>query len=94
MTNFHQLRSFFKQGHCEKSVRIRSFSGTHFPALGVFWSELGKIQTRKTPNAKTFHAMGKIWKSVASYLNLFYQMLIQDTVSKFSIFIEFLLVLG
>ena len=38
--------------HCVKSAQIRSF----------FWSECGKIQTRKTPYLDTFHAvMGKLY---------------------------------
>ena len=53
--------------HCEKSVRIWSFSGLYFPAFGLKYSvevysirsiqsECGKIRTRKTPNTDTFHA--------------------------------------
>ena len=34
--------------YCVKSVRIRSYSGPYFPALGV---------TRITPNTDTFHAV-------------------------------------
>ena len=50
-----------------KSVRIRSFSGPHFPAFGQnterysaylrIQSKCGKIQTRKTPNPNTFHTV-------------------------------------
>ena len=53
--------------HCVKSVRIRSYSGPHFPAFklnmerhGVslhIWSECGKIRTRITPNTDTSHAV-------------------------------------
>ena len=52
---------------CMKSVRIRSFSGTYFPAFGLnteryfvsfrIQSKCGKIRTRKTPNTDFFHAM-------------------------------------
>ena len=57
-------RSIF---HCVKSVRIRSYSGPHFPAFGLnterygvslcIQSECGKMRTRITPNTDTFHAM-------------------------------------
>ena len=50
-----------------KSVRARSFSGPHFFAFGLnkaryglslrIQSECGKIQTRKTSNTNTFHAV-------------------------------------
>ena len=50
---------------CVKSIRIRSFPSTYFPALvlnteryGVSFriqSECGKIRTRKPPNPDTFH---------------------------------------
>ena len=53
--------------HCIKSVRLRSYSGLHFLAFGLnterygvslrIQFECGKIRTRKTPNADTFHAM-------------------------------------
>ena len=49
---------------CVKSVRIRSFSGPHFPAFGLnterygvsirIQSEYGKIRTRKTSNTEIF----------------------------------------
>ena len=50
----------YADAHCLKSVRIRSYSGPHFPAFGLnterygvslrIQSELGKIRTRITPN--------------------------------------------
>ena len=53
--------------HCVKSARIRSFSGPYFHAFGLSMErhgvplyiqfECGKIRTRKTPNADTFHAV-------------------------------------
>ena len=54
------------------SVRIQSFSGPHFPALGLnteiyrvnlhIQSECGKIRIRKTPNTDIFYAVIiKIW---------------------------------
>ena len=53
--------------HCLKSVRIRGYSGPHFPAFGVntegydvslrIESECGKVITRITPNTDTFYAM-------------------------------------
>ena len=70
-----------KNRHCLKSVRIRSYSGTYFPA---FWlnterckvslhiqSECGKIRTRITPNTVTFYAVrGSNSSSQRVYLNL------------------------
>ena len=51
--------------HCIKSVRIRSFSGLHFPTFGLntgrysislrIQSKCGKMRTRKTPNMDSFH---------------------------------------
>ena len=53
--------------HCLKSVRIRGYSGPHFPAFGVntegydvslrIESECGKVMTGITPNNDTFYAM-------------------------------------
>ena len=53
--------------HCVESVRIRSYSGPHFPAFGMnterngvslrIQSECGKMMTRITPNTDTFHAV-------------------------------------
>ena len=53
--------------HCVKSVRIRSYSGPHFPAFGLntirysvslrIQSKCGKMQTRVTPNTHTFYAV-------------------------------------
>ena len=57
---------FFIQ-HCVKSVRIRTYSGPHFPTLGLnterhgislrIQSKWGKMRTRITPNMDTFHAV-------------------------------------
>ena len=53
--------------HYLKSVRIRSYSGPHFPAFGLnreiygvslrIQSKCGKMRTRITPNTDTFHAV-------------------------------------
>ena len=53
--------------HCVKSVHIRSFSGSYFPAFGLntersrvsprIQSECGKIRTRKTLNTDSFHVV-------------------------------------
>ena len=41
--------------HCVKSVRIRNYSGPHFPAFGLNTeSKCGKMRTRITPNTDTF----------------------------------------
>ena len=63
-----ELWSFFlRKLHCVKSVRIRSYSGLHFPCIGLnteryrvslcIQSKCGKIWTRITPNTDTFHAV-------------------------------------
>ena len=56
------------RSHCVKSVRIRSYSGPHFPVFGVnteryavsfrIQSKCGKMRIRITPNAANFHATG------------------------------------
>ena len=53
--------------HCAKSVRIQSYSGSHFPAFGLnteryavslcIQSECGKVRTRITQNMDSFHAV-------------------------------------
>ena len=53
--------------HCVKNVRIRSYSGPHFPAFGLntdryrvsfrVQSKCGKMRTRITPNTDNFHAV-------------------------------------
>ena len=53
--------------HCVKSVHNRSYSGPHFPALGLnteryslslhIQSECGKMRTRITLNMDTFYAV-------------------------------------
>ena len=65
--------------HCVKSVRIRSYSGPHFPAFKMnterysvslcFQSDCGKMWTRTTPNTDTLCAvliftLLNIWKSI------------------------------
>ena len=53
-----------------RSVRIRRFSGPHFPTFGLnteqryfatlrIQSKCGKIRSRKTPDNDTFHAVKK-----------------------------------
>ena len=65
--------------HCVKSIRIRSYSGQYFPALGLhteryevsprIQSECGKIRTRITPNTDTSHAVNLI--SYPYFLSIF-----------------------
>ena len=71
--NLNYLHSYFHESwlisnfHCVKSVRIRSYSGPHFPAFGLnmerysvslrIQSEYGKMRTRTTPNTDTFYAV-------------------------------------
>ena len=40
---------------CLKTIHIWSLSCPYFPAFGL--NKCGKIQTRKTPNTDTFHAV-------------------------------------
>ena len=59
--------------HCVKSVRIRSYSGPHFPAFGrnteaygvslPIQSKCGKIRTTITPNKDTFYAVKRSAKT-------------------------------
>ena len=63
----------FRGSHCVKSVRIRSYCGSYFPAFGLnterysvylhIHSECGKIRTRITPNMNTF--MQCLWTTVS-----------------------------
>ena len=69
--------------HCVKSVRVRSYSGLHFPAFrlnaeryGVslhIQSECGKIRTRITLNTDTFYAVliffTGMWSGIPKYGN-------------------------
>ena len=67
-------RSKARKQHCIKSVRIRSYSGPHFPAFGPnpetysvslrIQSKCGKMRTRITPNTDTFHAVQKVQFSI------------------------------
>ena len=62
--------SLYKNIHCVKSVRIRSYSGPYFPAFGLnterysvslrILSKCGKMLTRITPNTDTFYAVSFI----------------------------------
>ena len=61
------LYIFLQANHCVKSVHIRGYSGSYFPAFGLnterygvsfqIQSECWIIQTRKTPNTDTFYAV-------------------------------------
>ena len=62
-----ELSKFSCTIHCVKSIRIRSYSGPHFPTFGLnterysvslrIQSECGKMRTRITPHTDTFHAV-------------------------------------
>ena len=58
---FHVLAQFpysKSESYCVKSVRIRSYSGSHFPTFELhIQSECGKMRTRITPITDTFHAV-------------------------------------
>ena len=63
----HNFWSLLIKEYCVKGVRIRSYSGVHFPVFGLnmersgeslrIQSECQKIQTRITTNADTFYAV-------------------------------------
>ena len=59
--NLHQsLKNFHEKNvlDCLKSVRIRRFSGPHFPAVYLrIHSKCGKMRARTTPNTDTFYAV-------------------------------------
>ena len=56
-----------------KSVRIRSYSGPHFPAFGLntekygvslrIQSKCGKVRTKITPNTYTFYAVVGVFRT-------------------------------
>ena len=62
--------------HCVKSVRIRSYSGPHFPAFGLntkryyvslrIQSKCWKMRTRITPKADTFYAVRGMQRNLKS----------------------------
>ena len=66
--------------HCVKSVRIRSYSGPHFPAFGLnterfagslrIQSECGKMPTRITPNRDTFYAVIMMQRKIKQYYRI------------------------
>ena len=67
VTKYFNSRIYRVYLHWVKSVRVRSYSGLHFPAFGLHMQgysvslriqlECGKIWTRITPNMDTFHAV-------------------------------------
>ena len=67
MTENGERHTYLYYMHCVKSVRIRSYSGPHFPAFGLntqrysvshrIQSECEKMRTRITPNTDTFYAV-------------------------------------
>ena len=62
-----QSHALKKEKHCVKSVRIRRYSGSHFPAFELntmryfaplrIQSKCGKMLTRITPNTNNFYAV-------------------------------------
>ena len=70
---------------CVKSVRIRGYSGPHFPAFGLntekygvslrIQSECGKMWSRITTNMETFQALNftnnlYLWKDYCDFITL------------------------
>ena len=76
---YHKTSGFFyrKGTPCVKRVRIRSYSGWHFPAFGLnmeryevslhIQSECGKMRTRITLNTDTFQAVTLAWKGLIQW---------------------------
>ena len=74
------MQYFTNFNHCVKSVRIRSYSGLHFPAFGLnterdgvslrIHSKCGKMRTRITPNTDTFYAVNLLTLTRAVELNI------------------------
>ena len=72
--NVRRKKYKYPRKHCMKSVRVRSYSGPHFPAFGLntesdsvslrIQSECGKIRNRITPNTDTFYVV----KSTAKHI--------------------------
>ena len=67
-------KEFFQNVHCVKSVRIRSYSGPHFPAFGLntekslrIQSKCGKMRTRITPNTDTVYPVLSFWETYTSF---------------------------
>ena len=65
---------FQHQLYCIKSAHIPSYSGPHFPALGLnteryysIQSECGKMRTRITPNTDTFCAVLHFFSPLETY---------------------------
>ena len=81
--------------HCVKTVRIRSYSGRHFPAFGMnterygvslcIQSACGNMRTRITPNTDTFYAVQNIYFSEQT---LFYQ-IVRGIYSRIPFYLRF-----
>ena len=73
------IAKFVYSIHCVKSIRIRNYSGPHFPAFGLnterygvslrIQSECGNMRTRITPNTDTFYAV--IFKNILGIVSKF-----------------------
>ena len=78
-----------------ESVRIRSYSGPHFPAFELnterhsvslrIQSECGKMRPRITPNTDTFYAVRRLhsYKTLKYYIiNLNYKIVVSKFIQK------------
>ena len=75
--NYDSANKLSQEKHYVKSVPLRSYSGSYFPAFGLnaerygvplcIQSECGKIRTRITPNTGTFHAV-EVYCAVVYFL--------------------------
>ena len=85
------------KSHCVKSVRIRSYSGPHFPAFGLnkerysvslrIQSACLKYRTRITPNMDTFHAVSPvvIWRKASVIISILENSCLHDESNIFNI---------
>ena len=63
------ILSFIGDFYCVKSVRIRSYSGPHFPTFGLIRDQ--KIRTRATPNTDIFYPVFKSPEVFNSFMLIF-----------------------
>ena len=106
-TNFYRTKDKLatkkknKLFYCVKSVRIRSYSGPHFPAFGLnterygislrTQSECGKMRTRTTPNTDAFHAVQNHLLSWVIFFRLTHIFIILSSLRLYPKFIRFYL---
>ena len=68
--------------YCVKRVRIRSYSGLHFPAFGL---NTERMRTRITPNTDTFHVVFSLFESSSFGKDIFCMIVALHSTSYFQI---------